>query len=307
MMKRRSFLKKAGAGLAGACLAAGPVAAGASGWPSPVARARVKKAITLHSVEGDLTTLEKFALLKEVGFDGVELNSPNDLSREEVLEAREETGLPIHGVINSVHWDKPLSDPDPQVREESLEGMREALADAEAYGASTVLLVPAVVNKDIPYDKAYERSQAEIRKVLPAAEEHGVKIALENVWNNFLLSPLEFARYIDEFDSEWVGAYFDIGNIANYGWPAQWIRVLDDRILKLHLKGYSREVRDEEGPWAGFSEIGQGDIDWEAVTEALGDIGYEGWATAEVSGGGPERLREIARNMNQVLPVVDES
>ena len=305
MMKRRSFLKKASAGLAGAALTAGPVAAGAATWPSPAARARVKKAIKLHSVEGDYTTLEKFALLKEIGFDGVELSSPNELSREEVLEAREKTGLPIHGVVNSVHWDKPLSDPDPRVREESLEGMRIALADAEAYGASTVLLVPAVVNEDIAYDKAYERSQAEIHKVLPAAKRHGVKIALENVWNNFLLSPLEYARYIDEFDSEWIGAYFDIGNIANYGWPDQWIRILDDRILKLDVKGYSRAVRDEEGPRAGFSKIGQGDIDWEAVTEALDDIGYEGWATAEVPGGGPERLREIARNMDQVLPVVE--
>jgi hexulose-6-phosphate isomerase len=254
-------------------------------------------------VEGDYTTLETFRLLKEIGFDGVELNSPNDLSREDVLAARDETGLPIHGVVDAVHWDKPLSHPDPSVREEGVDGLRQALADAEAYGASTVLLVPAVVDKQVPYDAAYERSQSEIRKVLPDAERRGVRIALENVWNNFLLSPLEFARYIDAFDSPWIGAYFDIGNIANFGWPDQWIRILGDRILKLDVKGYSRAVRDERGPWEGFVDIGQGDIDWAAVTKALDDISYDGWATAEVPGGKPDRLRAIARQMDQVLPV----
>lgn len=292
-MERREFVKRAA--LAGAALAAGAT------WPQS---ARMQKAVKLHMVEGDMTTTEKFALLKELGFDGVELNSPNDMSRQEVLEAKEETGLPIHGVVDSVHWDKTLGDPDPVVRAEGVAGLREALADAEAYGASTVLLVPAVVSEQVPYDKAYERSQAEIRKVLPEAKERGVKIAFENVWNDFLLSPLEFARYIDEFESDWVGAYFDIGNIANYGWPAQWVHILGDRILKLDVKGYSRAIRDEKGPYAGFQvQIGEGDIDWASVREALADIGYEGWATAEVSGGGRQRLREIAQNMNQVLPV----
>lgn len=312
MMKRRGFLQRVGAGLAGTLAAstftAGLPRARATGAraTAPSARfatARVRKAVKLHMVEGDTTTLEKFQLLQEIGFDGIELNSPNDLSREEVLAARDETGLPIHGVVNSVHWNKPLSDPDPSVREEGIAGMREALADAEAYGASTMLLVPAVVSEDVSYDAAYERSQAAIRDVLPDAERHGVRIALENVWNNFLLSPLEFARYIDEFESPWIGAYFDIGNIANYGWPAQWIRILGERILKLDVKGYSRAIRDEQGPWEGFTDIGQGDIDWAAVTDALDDIGYDGWATAEVSGGDPERLRTIARQMDQVLPV----
>jgi len=311
MMKRRGFLQRVGAGLAGTLAASTFTMSASPSEATPLsvrrAPARVRKAVKLHMVEGDATTLEKFRLLQEIGFDGVELNSPNDLSRDEVLAARDETGLPIHGVVNSVHWNKPLSDPDPSVREEGIAGMREALADAEAYGASTMLLVPAVVSEDVSYDAAYERSQAAIRDVLPDAERHGVRIALENVWNNFLLSPLEFARYIDEFESPWIGAYFDIGNIANFGWPAQWIRILDDRILKLDVKGYSRAIRDEQGPWEGFTDIGQGDIDWAAVTDALDDIGYDGWATAEVSGGDPERLRMIARQMDQVLPVTDGS
>lgn len=309
-MNRRAFIATVSTGVAGAVLAP-PVPAASERRrravaPATVGRpaARVKKSVKLQMVEAGSTTLEKFRLVQDIGFDGVELLSPNDLSRDEVLAARDETGLPIHGVVNSVHWDKPLSDPDPSVREAGVAGLREALADAEAYGASTVLLVPAVVNKQVPYDAAYERSQAAIRDVLPDAERHGVRIALENVWNHFLLSPLECARYIDAFDSPWIGAYFDIGNIANYGWPEQWIRILGDRILKLDVKGYSRAVRDERGPWDGFSDIGEGDIDWTAVTEALDDIGYDGWATAEVSGGDADRLRMIARQMDRVLPVV---
>jgi hexulose-6-phosphate isomerase len=134
------------------------------------------------------------------------------------------------------------------------------------------------------------------------AEELGVKIAVENVWNNFLLSPLEMARYLDEFESPWIGAYFDVGNIVNYGWPEQWIRILGERVLKLDIKEFSRKKRDEEGLWAGFEvEIGEGDCDWPAVMEALVEIGYEGWGSAEVTGGGAERLREISDRMDRVL------
>lgn len=255
-------------------------------------------------VEGDGTILEKFALLKELGFDGVELDSPNQLDQRVVLQARDETGLEIPGVIDSVHWNKPLSDPDPAIRAEGLEGLKVALRDARAYGADTVLLVPAVVDKRTSYDDAYVRSQAEIRRVLPLAEELGVKIAVENVWNHFLLSPLEMARYLDEFESPWIGAYFDVGNVVTYGWPEQWIRILGKRILKLDIKEFSRKKRDEEGLWAGFDvAIGEGDCDWPAVMEALLEIGYSGWGSAEVTGGGPQRLREISERMDSVLTI----
>ncbi|MGW8181191.1 MAG: sugar phosphate isomerase/epimerase family protein, partial [bacterium] len=200
------------------------------------------------------------------------------------------------------HWNKPLSDPDPVVRQEGLDGLETALRDAKTYGADTALLVPAVVNKQTSYDEAYVRSQTEIRKVLPLAEELGVKIGVENVWNHFLLSPIEMARYLDEFESPWIGAYFDVGNIVNYGWPEQWIRILGDRILKLDIKEFSRQKRDEEGPRAGFEvEIGEGDCDWPAVMAALIDVGFEGWGSAEVTGGGAERLKEISERMDRVL------
>jgi hexulose-6-phosphate isomerase len=158
------------------------------------------------------------------------------------------------------------------------------------------------VNENIPYDDAYRRSQTEIKKVIPMAEKQNIQILIENVWNKFLLSPLEEAQYLDELDSKWIGAYFDVGNVVNFGYPEQWIRILGHRVKKLDIKEYSREKRDEEGPFAGFRvPIGEGSVDWAAVRRALNDINYSGWATAEVSGGNRERLQDIASRMNQVL------
>ena len=256
--------------------------------------------IGMVQIEGSLE--DKFRLLVELGFDGVELNSPNDLDPEQVLAAKRASGIAIPGVVDSVHWRDTLGDADPEVRARGLVGLEAALRDAKTYGASTVLLVPAVVNKSTSYADAYRNSQTEIRKVLPLAEELGVKIAIENVWNNFLLSPLEAAGYVDEFESPWVGWFMDIGNVVTYGWPEQWIRVLGPRILKLDIKEYSRKRRDEEGRWKGFGvKIGEGDCDWPAVVRALDEIGYSGWASAEVEGGGRERLREIKERMDRVL------
>ena len=297
-MQRRDFIKM---GTAAVALAPG-VRAAFAGWARE-RPASIRKAVKFEMVEEDLSVEGKFRLLQSLGFDGVELSSPNELDRDEVLAAQRVVGLPIHGLVDSVHWQKTLSDADPAVRAEGLDGLRTALDDAHAYGASTVLLVPAVVNKSVSYADAYQRSQEEIRKVLPMAQDYGVKIAIENVWNMFLLSPLECARYVDEFDSEWIGWYFDVGNVVNYGWPEHWIRTLGHRILKLDIKEYSRSKRDQEGPYAGFRvPLGEGDCDWPAVVEALSDIGYDGWATAEIGGGDAERLAEIAERMDRILP-----
>src|SRR5207302_1668627 len=193
---------------------------------------------------------EKMKAIKEAGFDGVEMMS--EMDQDEVLRARDTTGLIIPSVCGARHWNKPLSDPDPKVREEGLEGLKQTLRDAKRYGATSVLLVPAVVKKDVSYAEAYTRSQAEIRKALPLAEELGVKIATENVWNQFLLSPLEAAHYVDEFNSPGVGWHFDVGNVITYGWPEQWIRILGKRIQKLHIKEFSRKKRDNQGLRHGF-------------------------------------------------------
>jgi len=295
-LNRRDALR-----VAGACLTAG----GLDAVSASLARAGdaqsvpIKKAVKIGMVAGKRPLVEKFKLLKSLGFDGVEMDSPNSLSRDEVLRARDEAELPIHGVVDSMHWRETLSHPIPAVRQRGLEGLKTALRDSKEYGGTTVLLVPAVVNAEVSYDEAYERSQQEIRKALPLAENLGIKICFENVWNQFLLSPLETARYIDEFDSPFVGAYFDVGNVVNYGWPEQWIRILGKRIVKLDIKEYSRKRRDAEGPYRGFDvELGEGDCNWPAVMAALREIEYTGWGTAEVPGGDEARLRDIARRMD---------
>ncbi len=259
-----------------------------------------KKSLKYGMIKEDLSLLDKFKLIKDLGFDGVELDSPNNLGEKEILNARDKSGLLLPGVVNSVHWKSPLSDPDPAIRALCVESMKTALRDCKKYGGSTVLLVPAVVNDKVSYAEAYSRSQAEIKKILPIAEETGIKIAIENVWNNFLLSPLEAARFIDEFNNPMIGWYFDIGNIIRYGWPEHWISTLGKRILKIDIKDYSRKKASDEGIWKGFdAELGEGDANWAAVNKALLSIGYQGWGSAEVNGGDRVRLKEISDRMNK--------
>lgn len=274
----------------------------------PAPNLRLKKAVKIGMIGGEAANLplvEKFSLLKRIGYDGVELDSPNDLDAKEVLAAIEKSGLPVHGVVDSVHWNDTLSHPDPAVRRRGLDGLLTAIRDAKSYGATTVLLVPAVVNRDVSYADAYARSQEQIRQAIPAAQEQGVRILFENVWNNFLLSPLEAARYVDEFESPVVGAYFDVGNVVRYGWPQQWVSALGSRIGKLDIKEFSRDKMFNEGLGKGFDvEIGEGDCDWPQVCGELKRIGYlDGWATAEVAGGGEERLTAILERMRRVLDV----
>ncbi len=198
--------------------------------------------------------------------------------------------------MNAEHWRSPLSSADPAVVEKSLDGMRTSLRNAKFWGADTVLLVPAVVNPETTYAEAWERSQRQIRKLIPLAQELEVIIGIEEVWNKFLLSPLEFARYIDEFESPWIRAYFDIGNVAITGYPQDWIRTLGKRIVKLHVKDFSFKKRVAE-----FTPLLEGEIDWPAVHAALSDIGYRGTATVELSGGGAAYLKEVSRRFDRIL------
>ena len=261
----------------------------------------LKTAVKIEMVADGETLQEKFALLKEIGFDGVELPSPNQWSVEEVVAARDATGLPVHGVVCSEHWTSPLNHPDAAVRAKCIAAVREAIADAKAYGATSVLVVPAVVNKSMPYDEAWRLSRESILQVLPDAEKAGIDIAFENVWNNFLLSPREAAEYVDSFGSKRVGWYFDVGNLVAYGWPEQWIRILGPRIMKIDVKEYSRKKLDDEGRWAGFGvKLTEGDCDWPAVMRALDDIGYQGWMTAEIQGGDRAWLEDVDVRMDRI-------
>lgn len=292
-LNRRSLLQLSAVG---ALSAMAPVAFGATRR-----RPKLKKALKYGMIgEGD-SVLAKFQLIQELGFDGVEMDSPSGLDLDEVLAAKQATGIEIPGVVDSVHWSKPFSHGDAAVRAEGVAALETALRDCKKLGGTSVLVVPAVVNAGTSYDDAYRRSQEEIGKMVPLAEELDIQIAFENVWNNFLLSPLEAARYVDEFESAHVGFHFDIGNIVLYGWPAQWIKILGKRIFKLDIKDYSRKKLNDEGRWAGFQvQIGEGDSDWPAVMRALEEIGYEGWGAAEVSGGKRERLAQISANMDRV-------
>jgi L-ribulose-5-phosphate 3-epimerase len=283
-IERRTFLRTASLSSAAALLPDGSAAPPARRW---------KKAFMLGLAEG--APLPAFQLLKDAGFEGVELPSPNRLDRTAVLEARDRTGLVIHGVSGSRHWQDTLSDPDPRVVDRGIAAIRQELEDCRAYGGSTVLVVPAVVNRKVGYRAAYERSQANIRKLLPDAEKHGIKIAIEEVWNRFLLSPIEFARYIDEFQSPWVGAYFDVGNVVEYGYPEEWIRELGRRILKIHIKEYAKSNRFNY-------RLGEGkEIDWRAVRDALRSVGYDGWITAEVPFGSLDEMKDVVRRMDLLL------
>jgi hexulose-6-phosphate isomerase len=298
-MNRRDFLQNAAGALALAAIA--PRLAAAENQASPAPQRSLKKGIMWGTVGVKGSILQKMKAAKEAGFEGVEMNS--HMNQDEVLRARDEAGLVVPSVCGALHWSKPLSHPDPKVRADGLEALKQCLHDAKRYGASSVLLVPAVVNKDVSYADAYTRSQAQIRQAVPLAEELGVKIACENVWNQFLLSPLEAARYVDEFNSPAVGWHFDVGNIINYGWPEQWIRVLGKRIQKFHIKEFSRKRRDAEGLWKGFDvKLLEGDDNWPAVMKAVDDIGYNGWFITEQPGGdSPEGLRDLVQRLEKII------
>jgi len=247
------------------------------------------------------TIAEKFQHAKQAGFEGVEMMS--HLDRNEVLAARDKTGLSIPSVCGTRHGDSPLSDPDPKVREKGLDALKLTIEDAGIYGADTVLLVPGRVTESVSYDECWNRTVAEIKKALPVTEKLNVKIAIENVWNNFLLSPMEAANYVDQFDSPLVRFYFDCGNILAFGWPEQWIKILGKRIAKIHIKEYSRKIADKQGKYAGFGvKLLEGDVNWPAVMKALDGIGYTDWATIEQAGGdSAEGLKDLCDRLVNIL------
>ena len=216
--------------------------------------------------------------------------------------AAEKAGIKIHSVMNMDHWKYPLSSTDSEVVKRSLEGARTSLRNAHFWGADTVLLVPAVVNANTSYRDAYARSQANIRELLPLAQELRVIIAIEEVWNKFLLSPLEFANYIDQFQTPWIRAYFDVGNVVLYGYPQDWIRTLGNRIVKLHIKDFSfREDPATEKRVAAWVPLLEGDIDWQAIHSALEQISFQGTATLELAEGDGAYLREMNRRLTLIL------
>jgi hexulose-6-phosphate isomerase len=290
---RRDFLRQSSAAVVLAGLAP---ALSAADSPAPAAKKRpIKKAIMYATIGYKGSVLEKFQAVKEAGFEGIEPMS--HMHQDEVLQALQHTGLKAASVCCGTHWDKPLSDPDPAVREAGLAGLKVALHDAKHYGATSVLLVPGVVKGAVSYEDCWQRSIVEIRKAIPVAEELGVKIAIEDVWNNFIMKPEQAAAFLDEINSPYVGWHFDIGNVIKFSLPEQWIPILGKRILKLHIKEYSKAK--------GFGvQFLEGDNNWPAIMKALDQVGYAGWGISEQPGGqtvDAPSLKAFAERMDRVF------
>jgi L-ribulose-5-phosphate 3-epimerase len=260
-------------------------------------RLPIKKAVLLSMLPKSMSMLERFKLAIDCGFEQIECPTTDDQAEvEQIKRAAEESGLRIHSVMNMAHWKYPLSSADPSVVSASIKGMETSLRNAHFWGADTVLLVPAVVDAKTGYRDAWKRSQEEIRRMIPLAKELGVIIAVEEVWNKFLLSPVEFASYIDSFSSPTIRAYFDVGNVVINGYPQDWIRILGPRIVKLHIKDFRFAKRE-----AQFVSLREGEIDWPEVYKALAEIGYRGSATVELPAGDKDYLREVSRRFDLIL------
>lgn len=286
---RRSFCAAA----AGAALAPSWLAAGAAERPSD---RRIYNAVKVSMIKGDMPLIDKFRLSKEVGFEGISLFAPDRFDAEEAIAAQKQTGLMIHNVNDAVHWRVRLSDPDPKVREDALEALKATLEFAHQVGASSMLLVVGKVTdpEHENHDQVWQRSIDGIRKALPLASRLGVRILCENVGNGFCEDPQQWADYLDEIGDPWVGAFYDIGNHHSKGGADRWLRTLGERIVKLDVKGHDSEVGKN-------CNIFEGDIDWAAVRHELQKLDFTGWATAEVKGGGRERLREVVQRMDRAL------
>lgn len=293
-MTRRDFVPAAAAAM---------TLTGAAAQAQSANRLPIRKGILLGMLPKELSIADKFALAKECGFQSMECGTEEDQKvAEEIRAASDKAKFPIHSVMNQAHWKYPLSSPDPAVVAQSVKGMQTSLRNAKLWGAETVLLVPAVVNPEVGYRQAWERSVVEIKKLVPMAAELKVIIAIEEVWNKFLLSPMEMANYVDSFGSPWVKAYFDVGNVALYGYPQDWIRTLGNRIVKLHFKDFTfrrdPQIKKSVTDWVNLRD---GDLDWKAIHKALAEIKYKGDATVELSGGDATYLKDLSKRVDLIL------
>jgi len=292
---RREFLKSSLTAACAAGFAGGTFARSSSAIrhsPLPI-----KKGVLLDMLPAKLSYTDRFKMARDVGFEVVQAPTALDQrNAEEIKKAAEEANIHIDSVMNMGHWKYPLSSSDPAVVEKGLAGMRTSLHNAHLWGADAVLLVPAYVNPQTSYLNAWTRSQTQVRRLIPLAEELKVVIAIEEVWNDFLLSPLEMARYIDEFHSPWVKTWFDVGNVVLYGYPQDWIQTLGKRIDKVHLKDFKRK-RDGYA-WVN---LGDGDVNWAAVRDAFAETGYSGSAIVELEAGDEAYLRDVSRRVDRLL------
>ncbi|GAC1633796.1 MAG: sugar phosphate isomerase/epimerase [Candidatus Acidiferrum sp.] len=299
---RRNFLKSSAAAaltlnLAGSNSFSALTSAAPPSARKPAPNLAVKKGLVLSMLPAKLSYADRFKLARDTGFALIQAPTTPDQREAEALQrAAASSGVRIDSVMNMAHWEFPLSSSDPAVVEKSMTGMRTSLRNAKLWGSDAVLLVPAVVNAGVSYRDAWNRSQKQIRELLPLAEELKIVIAIEEVWNKFLLSPLEMAAYISEFKSPWVRAWFDVGNVVLYGYPQDWIRTLGSQIYKVHLKDFKRGQSSYT-----WTNLGDGDIDWRAVRAAFLEIGYAGSVIAELEAGDESYLKDVSRRIDKLL------
>ncbi len=302
---RRNFLKTT-AGAAAASFSSAsfagslcaPLEAATASFPSATGTSAIKKGLVYSMLPTKMSHSDRCKLARDSDFEAVQApTTPDEKEAEAIKKAADAAGIRIDCVMNMAHWDFPLSSADSAVVEKSLAGARTSLHNAKLWGSDVVLIVPAVVNAQTSYRDAWVRSQQEIRKLIPLAQELSVVIGIEEVWNKFLLSPLEMAAYIDEFKSPAIQAWFDVGNVVLYGYPQDWIRTLGKRIVKLHIKDFKRKESGYE--WVN---LGDGDVDWAAVRQALSDINYSGSAIAELKGGdSADYFRDVSHRMDRLV------
>lgn len=252
-----------------------------------------------------LSVLDKFKLLKAAGFDGVEPNS--HLDRSDLLQAREATGLEIASISCGDH-SRMFSHPSKSERQKGIEGLRYALESAKELGAKSILVVAGGVSeKNTSYAENYQRTREAIGQLIPLAEKLEVVMAVENVWNHFLLSPLEAAHYVDDFKSKAVGWHFDVGNVMSVGFPEHWIQILGKRIRAVHIKEFSRQKMEKEGLRKGFAvEYLGGDNDWPRIMQSLDEIGYNGWAILEPACGECKQGLQPEEYLSKVMGQLDK-
>ena len=259
--------------------------------------------ITRKIGDRELSLADRLSLAGEAGFDGVDLDQAAEYTPAQARAAVKQSGVFVHNAINHAHWRQRLTSADENVRAQGVANIDHCIRVSHAAGGNGVLIVIGRAN-DGPSDIVEERARNEMRKLIPLAAALGQPILIENVWNQMFYdhntpAPPEqsadrFVRFVDSFNSPWVGMYYDIGNHWKYGQPREWIRSFGHRCVKLDVKGFSRQQNK-------FTDIGEGDLPWDEVRQGLEEIGFTGWATAEVGGGGLDRLRKVREQMQRAF------
>jgi L-ribulose-5-phosphate 3-epimerase len=250
----------------------------------------MRKGINAWCFPNEMDLIDILGQAKKLHFEGVEINlstAPNAGLRLDQLDedlpvikkAAEEFQIAIPSISTDLLWKYPLTDPDPTIRKKGIDIVKQMLKAAKYLDSKTILVVPGVVTEEASYETVYYRAIEAVKLLAEDAERLQVNIGIENVWNKFLLSPLEMAAFIDEVSNPWVGSYFDVGNVINFGYPEQWIRILSHRIISIHVKDFKKTVGNLEG----FVPLLSGDVDWNKINTALRQINYKGYIIPEIS------------------------